>query len=207
MAYLQKRLRIQSAHSKAVRGADAYFSPYEAVWPLIDLEPNMPRNIWEPAAGNGVIVRALKQNGFKVTASDLLGYWARGLQIQIGVNYLDAICPDHVSGIVTNPPYMLAMEFIQKAMEEVPYHAWLLRTNFLESQDRFKFFKKHPPARVHVSSRRLPMMHRLGYDGPKSSSNTCFAWFVWDQSTPKSQRGQINWFDWKDHLQELESEY
>lgn len=207
MAYHQKRMRLQSTKSKAVRGVDAYFSPYEAVWPLPDLEPNMPRNLWEPAAGNGVIVRALRQQGFRVTASDLCDYHSRGLGIQTGVNYLDAICPPHVRGIVTNPPYGPATEFIKKAMAEVPYHAWLLRTNFMESTRRFKMFQANPPARIWVSSRRLPMMHRQGYDGPKATSNTCFAWFVWDDSVPLAERGKLGWFDWKNHLQDLDGEY
>jgi len=34
---------------------------------------------------------------------------------------------------VTNPPYKLAVRFARKALNEVPYLALLLRTNFLES--------------------------------------------------------------------------
>lgn len=208
MAYhVNGRMRLQSTQSKAVRGLDAYFSPYEAIWPLIDLEENMPRHIWEPAAGDGVIVRALRQNGFKVTASDIADYHTRGLGIQTGIDYRNAIIPKGVRGIVTNPPYLLAIEFIRKAIKEVPYSAWLLRSNFLESEGRFSFFRENPPARVLISSRRLPMMHRLGYTGPKSTSNTCFAWFIWDEETPMDQRRKVGWFDWRNHVQELDNGY
>lgn len=208
MAYLKNgAMRIQSAHSMQVRGLDAYFSPMEAVWPLIDLEPRMPRTIWEPAAGNGQIVKPLMRSGFRVVASDIADYGATGFDVQTGVNYLEAVLPKGVGGIVTNPPYRDASEFVMKAISEVPYSAWLLRTNFLESTRRFKFFQKNPPARVLVSSRRLPMMHRVGYDGPKSTSNTCYAWFVWDSRVAKSEAGKIKWFDWKNHLPECEREY
>jgi len=33
---------------------------------------------------------------------------------------------------------------------------------------------------VHVFRKRLPMMHRLGWSGPKASSATAYAWLVWD---------------------------
>lgn len=206
-SFRQNRMRMQSTKSKAVRGLDAYFSPYEALWPLIDLEPNMPQRIWEPAAGNGVVVRALRQEGFKVIASDIADYHTRYLGIQTGINYLEAVMPEGVKGIVTNPPYGLARDFIEKADKEVGYHAWLLRTNFLESERRFHMFKSNPPARILISSARLPMMHRLGYDGPKNNSNTCFSWFIWDDTVPMKDRGKTDWFYWPDHYRELISDY
>ena len=100
-----------------------------------------------------------------------------------------------VEAVITNPPYKLAVEFAEKALEEVPYLALLLRTNFLESTSRLSFFRKHQPARIWISSRRLPMMHRHGWQGPRAPSNTCFAWFIWDRIS--EQKRVIDWFDWK----------
>lgn len=200
-------MRIQSTKSKAVRGLDAYFSPYEAIWALLDIEPDIPGNIWEPAAGDGVIMRAMKQEGFKMIGSDIADYYTRFLNIQTGINYLEAVKPDGVKGIITNPPYALARQFVEKALGEVGYSAWLLRTNFLESERRFNMFKTNPPARVWISSRRLPMMHRAGYTGPKATSNTCFAWFVWDDRVLLKDRGKIGWFDWKHHDRDLIGDY
>ena len=131
--------------------------------------------------------------GFDVVATDIVNYG--GDSITPGVDYLTAPLPHGVLGIVTNPPYRRAVEFARKALGEVPYLALLLRTNFLESTTRLPFFRKHPPARVWVSSRRLPMMHRHGWVGPRAPSNTCFAWFVWDQSA--EAKGVIGWFDWR----------
>lgn len=196
---------MNSTHTAEDRGLDAYFSPYEGIWPLIDLEPDMPMNIWEPSAGDGRIVRCLKQHGFKVYASDIADYGVKDVKIDTGMDYLKSDVPFGIKGIVTNPPYKLAREFIEKAVSEVPYSAWLLRLNFLESERRLPFFNENPPARIWVSSRRMPMMHRLGWEGPVATSNTCFAWFVWDSSA--TVKRQIGWFDWKKHKQELESEY
>ena len=140
------------------------------------------------------MVKPLRAAGYNVIASDLIDY---GLEnCSSGVDYLTAPLPWGVSGVVTNPPFSLALTFAEKALGEVPYLALLLRTNFLESTGRLPFFNRHPPARIWISSRRLPMMHRHGWQGPRAPSNTCFAWFIWDAQSV--QRSEIGWFDWKD---------
>jgi hypothetical protein len=154
----------------------------------------MPRCIWEPAAGDGAMVRPLKQAGFEVAASDIADYGLLGCET--GVDYLVATPPRGVRGVITNPPYRLAMPFARKAIGEVPYVALLLRTNFLESVARLSFFRRHPPARLWLSSRRLPMMHRLGWQGPRAPSNTCFAWFIWDETA--NEKCKFDWFDWRE---------
>ena len=151
--------------------------------------------IWEPAAGDGAIVRPLQEAGFTVIASDIADYGLVGCSV--GINYLEAPPLDDVEAIVTNPPFKLALRFAEKALSEVPYLALLLRTNFLESTARLKFFCRHPPARIWISSRRLPMMHRHGWQGPRAPSNTCHAWFVWDERS--KQKSVMHWFDWKDY--------
>jgi hypothetical protein len=187
-------MRIQSSHCRADRGLDAYFSPPEATASLLAIEHGrLPQRLWEPAAGDGAIAQPLRAAGFEVLASDIADYG--GEDISAGVDYLRALLPPTIGGIVTNPPYRRAVEFARKALGEVPYLALLLRTNFLESTARLPFFRSHPPARVWISSRRLPMMHRHGWAGPTAPSNTCFAWFVWDKSA--EAKGVIDWFDWR----------
>jgi len=180
----------------ADRGDDAYFSPPEAVSALLAIEAaHMPASVWEPAAGAGAIVKPLRQSGRTVIASDIRDYGLEACEAPI--NYLEA-APRAIEGIVTNPPYRLAAEFVEKATEEAPYVAMLLRTNFLESTRRKSLFERKPPARVWVASRRLPMMHRLGWAGPQAPSNTCFAWFVWDARS--GEQAHLRWFDWKEHV-------
>lgn len=187
-------MRIQSSHHHADRGLDAYFSPPEAALSLLHIESqHLPERIWEPAAGDGAIVRPFLNAGFTVIASDLVDYGLEGCRT--GLDYLKAKAIAEPHGIVTNPPYKLAMKFAEKALHETFYLALLLRTNFLESTARLPFFREHQPARIWVSSRRLPMMHRHGWQGPRAPSNTCFAWFVWDSRS--SQKCIVDWFDWR----------
>ena len=188
-------MRLQSSHDHAARGLDAYFTPPEAVASLLHIEKSyLPSFLWEPAAGDGAIVRPLQEAGYLVVASDIANYGLKGCRT--GVDYLNAKLPAGVEGVVTNPPYKLAVRFAHKAMREVPYLALLLRTNFLESTNRLPFFRQHEPARIWISARRLPMMHRHGWTGPRAPSNTCFAWFIWDNKA--SQKRIVDWFDWKD---------
>jgi hypothetical protein len=42
------------------------------------------------------------------------------------------------------------------------------------------------------------MMHRYGWTGPRASSNTAFAWFVWDDAAAVKQH--VDWFDWQNLL-------
>ena len=52
---------------------------------------------------------------------------------------------------------------------------------------------------VFVFRKRLPMMHRDGWQGRKASSGLAFAWFVWERGYrghPITQR--ISWEDGRD---------
>ena len=81
---------------------------------------------------------------------------------------------------MTNPPFKLASEFVAHAIELCPKVVMLLRLAFLESERRTSILDGGKLARVHVFRNRLPMMHRAGWQGPRASSSTAFAWLMWD---------------------------
>lgn len=172
-----KKLRANSSHSQKDRGADAYFTPPEATRALLRLESNrIPKSVADPCCGNGAILKVLAEAGYVTHARDVRDY---GYPHTVVQDYLATPMAMSDVGIVTNPPYRCALEFIRKAIRErAIYHAWLLRLAFLESYVRKPFFEAHPPSRIWVSSRRLPRMHREGWTGPRASSNVPFAWFV-----------------------------
>ena len=58
----------------------------------------------------------------------------------------------------------------------------LLRLAFLESERRTPILDAGDLARVYVFRKRLPMMHRDGWEGKKANSGMAFAWFVWDRA-------------------------
>ena len=78
--------------------------------------------------------------------------------------------------IITNPPFSLGLEFAEKAFElGVEKLALLVRLQFLEGVKRGDFFRKCPPKKVYVFSKRLS----FNVSGEFQSGGVmAFAWFV-----------------------------
>lgn len=171
--------RTQSVrHAHEDRGHDLYETPAVAIRSLLSVE-RLPTLIWEPACGPGAIVRELRDAKHKVIATDLIDYGCP--HSAGGFDFLKLRhAPPNVSYIVTNPPFKHAHAFARHALELVPNVAMLLRLAFLEGERRKDILDTGRLRRVHVFARRLPMMHRAGWGGPKASSAVAFAWFVWD---------------------------
>jgi len=180
------------AHALSERKDDLYETPAVAVRALLSVE-SIPPKVWEPACGPGSIVKVLRDEGHEVIAGDLVDY---GCPLSFnGVDFLmQTVAPFGVECIVTNPPFKNAGPFVAKALELCPRVIMLLRLAFLESERRRPILDSGHLARVHVFRNRLPMMHRHGWEGPKSTSTTAFAWFVWerDHSGP-TQLNRISW--------------
>ncbi len=159
-----------------LRGDDFHETPREATEALLSVE-TFDGPIWECACGKGAISRVLEENGQEVVSTDLVdrGY-GRGR-----IDFLMELQP-LAPNIITNPPFKLAAQFAVRAIGLCTGKVAILeRLAWLEGKARRNFFQKHPPARVWVFSSRLPMMHRFGYDGPKSTSTVAYAWYVWDK--------------------------
>src|SRR4029077_19731039 len=77
----------------------------------------------------------------------------------------------------TNPSFQIITEFVAHALDLCPRVIVLARLAFLESERRTEILEHRGLARVHVFRRRLPMMHRSGWNGPCASSAISFAWF------------------------------
>jgi hypothetical protein len=162
---------------------DFYATPFEATQKLLDVE-TFKGNIYEPCCGQGHISKVLIDNGYNVESSDLIdrGYGESSIDFLMEYKKRD--------NIITNPPYgRLLMQFVRQA-ENIANNkiAMLLKLTFLEGQERKEFFKKYPPVRVHVFSKRLSLMKNgESYDGGMMA----LAWFVWDKNINKSTT--INW--------------
>lgn len=210
--------------TKEERGNNLYETPIEAVRSLLALE-RFSKQIWEPACGRGAISAPLAEAGYGLILSDLIDYgtanadgevqevsdFLKTTRVEDGIrgDWRGAI-PVHADcrpDIVTNPPYGDVLNgFVAHALREHRPRkmALLLNLNFLcgfEDTDRCFAMDENPPARVHVFSRRLPMMHRDGWDGPHASSSMNTAWFVWelDRHGHYSGRCEVNRVNWADY--------
>lgn len=98
--------------------------------------------------------------------------------ISIGVDYLKQRIPKPVYDlIITNPPFSLALEFLQKSLQEAKTVIYLLRLNFLGSQIRHDFWTLNPPTHLFVLSKRPSFTEDGGTDSVE------YAWFCWDRGS------------------------
>ena len=166
-----------SNHSDTVRADNDYYSTDpQAIDYLLKYE-NFNENIWECACGSGKLSERLKENGFNVRSTDLI---YRGYGEMESVDFLqqkEAFDGD----IITNPPYNLALDFVQKALELSKRKvAMFMRIQFLESKKRYvELFKECPPKKVLVFVKRMKCYPRDS-DTLKSSA-ICFCWIIWDK--------------------------
>jgi hypothetical protein len=165
-------------HALSERGADLYSTPPCAVEALLRVE-QLPHWIWEPAAGRGAIVNVLRDHGRATIASDIIDY---GFPLHFVANFLATTkVPAGVECILTNPPFQIVNAFVAHALDLCPHVIMLARLAFLESERRSEILEHRGLTRVYVFRKRLPMMHRDGWTGPRASSAIPFAWFCWDR--------------------------
>jgi len=166
-----------SNHSAKTReNDDFYATDPKAVEMLCELE-KFSENVIEPACGQGHIAKVLESKGYNVIACDLIdrGY-GRG-----GIDFLTLHRKNIDADIVTNPPYSLAQDFVEKAMDVVSTGhkvAMFLKLTFLETAKRRDLFKKYPPKTVYVASQRIACWPN---GKPTSQSMVCYAWFIWQK--------------------------
>ncbi|MFK4871614.1 hypothetical protein [Novosphingobium sp. ZW T3_23] len=110
----------------------------------------------------------------EIYASDVHDYGA-GFPIE---DYLFGPLPDRVNWTITNPPFRLAEQFIERALASSDCVAVIVRAAFLEGQGRFeRLFAKTPPSHVLQFTERV-VMHK-GKLSPDGSTATAYAWLVW----------------------------
>lgn len=138
--------------------------------------------VWEPACGIGSMARPLAEYALAVGASDIHDHGAR-IPKFIQHDFLMPYLPQGLGGgdwIVTNPPFRLGEQFARRALDIAEKGvALLVRTAFLESQERYRLFTERPPALIAQFVERVPMVK--GRLDAKASTATAYAWVVWQR--------------------------
>lgn len=144
------------------RESDFYATPLSAFTPLLPYLLKV-RRYWEPACGDGRLIKAMRDFGIDACGADLNGPHPRDF-------LLDDYCRE---GIITNPPYSLAFEFCQHAVAHADEVFLLLRLNFLASKKRKAWFQANEPSCLFVLSERPCFTD----DGKTDATD--YAWFYW----------------------------
>lgn len=133
---------------------------------------------WDPCAGEGHMAEVLKEYFGQVYASDVHDYgkgYAVGSFVGQGLDI--ARHPGKAHWIIFNPPFRLAEEFLERAIDEaVTGVAALLRTSFIETDDRYHFYQRHKLTLFAPYAERVPMTK--GIWDPGASTATSYSWFL-----------------------------
>lgn len=158
---------------------DNYPTPAAATQALIDHAPPPPGLLGEPACGDGAMARVLEAGGWPVAASDIrrTGYG------KAGVDYLAAPADPRLVGLVTNPPFNKAPQFIAKAVREAPYVAMLLKSTYWHAAKRRAAFERHPPQMVLALTWRPAFLLRERGSAPMMD----VIWSIWDNRLPPGE--------------------
>ncbi len=161
-------------------------------WSVRAILPRLPLGgrILDPGCGNGAILRALQAAGVKgmdVVGIELDPDLARVAREDASFawrvdcdDFLGATDRGSFDLVIGNPPYGLAMEFVQQALSlAAPRNgtvAMLLRLGWLASQRRAAFHQARP-CDVHVLPRRPSFGNNA--KGKPGTDSADYAWLVW----------------------------
>jgi len=134
------------------------------------------KSCWEPACGNGDMVKALREYFVVVHASDVHAHVK-------SVKTHDFLMPgeplfENIDWVISNPPFRLAEQFVERALDiALDGVAMLVRLSFLEGVGRYqRLFSKHPPMIFQFTERVTMVKGRLEGSG---GSATAYCWLVW----------------------------
>lgn len=128
----------------------------------------------------GNMSKRLKEYGYNVLSTDLI---MRDNYADKLMNFLSQEEIKEFDGdIITNPPYSLACEFMEKSLEIIKPNrkvAMFLKLTALEGQSRYnRIYKDNPPKTIYVFIRRIECAKNNIF---QRTSAVCYAWFVWQK--------------------------
>lgn len=125
-----------SAYGRAK--SDFYPTPPDVTVALVKAIGIIPgTRVWEPACGEGHMVRALENCGCTVVGTD----------INMGVDFLSAPYQP-CDWIITNPPFYIADKFIERCLCFDRPFALLLKSQYWHARKRLPLFQAHPPTTI-----------------------------------------------------------
>ncbi|ADU12020.1 hypothetical protein Astex_0322 [Asticcacaulis excentricus CB 48] len=148
--------------------------------PSVFQDPKLQR-VFEPAAGRGHIYEPLRQigleRGFEVRGQDIYAHDpAKGFAV--GDFLFPGVTYPGVDVVVTNPPFKLAADFVQRGLEIAADVILLCRLSFLNTAARHDLHFNNSVGNLTTllpCIERVPMV--LGRYDPQASTATEYAWF------------------------------
>lgn len=160
-----------------------YYTPDNALDPLLDIIPK-DYIIWEPCAGENHIVDFFKRNKYKVISSD----------IKDNQNFLNYMPDEPWDIIVTNPPYKLSDQMIQRCFSIGKPFLMLMPFNVLQGKQRIVMFRAYGIQIFLLGERINYIIPKEQQEKRKKEKSTCPFWSLWIGSKiPGRKRDTINY--------------
>lgn len=183
---------VMAQRKEALDSLDDFPTPPWATRALIEHAITRPDRLsemtcLEPACNRGFMSMVLEEYFGEVRSSDVYAYGYGEVRDFLEIPYETA----SVDWMITNPPFKLGEEFIQKGLNVTRRGvAVLTRTTFIESVGRYqRLFSKFPPTKFAQFTERVPMVK--GRLDKKASTATGYCWLVWEKDS--RTKSQLHW--------------
>lgn len=124
------------------------------------------------------MTRPLREYGYDVDGYDLRPEVTGG---QGGVDFLDrdngVFDSDTYDAVWTNPPFVVAAPFVERALEIAPVAVMLLKSQYFHARTRGRLWDKHKPSRIYALTWRPSFLEA---ERGKSPLMDCL-WVVWER--------------------------
>lgn len=176
---------------------DFYATNPKATEALLKCEVFEGLKFLEPCAGAGHIADVIKKHYPRATV-DCVDIEDRGYPGTEIADFLKLETAKKYNAIITNPPYSLALEFIQKSIQMLEDNgkiAMFLKLQFLEGEKRRQFFEEYPPTKIYVFRKRMATWRNgepKDQNGKNWATTMCHAWFIWEKGS-KATDPIIKW--------------
>ena len=178
---------------------DQYATDPKAVEMLLNNYDFNTSTILEPCVGGGHIAKVLKEH-FPEASIPCLDLVDRGYTDTIVRDFLKWKPYKQFDCIISNPPYSLAREFIEKSLKLLRNNgkmAMFLKIQFLESSKRKDLFDTYPPKYIYVFRNRMATWNNGNSvdpdTGKKWATTMCHAWFIWEKNSKTEP--VVRWLD------------
>ena len=174
--------------------SDMYSTPYSMTEQLLQNEKfDYKKTVLEPCCGHWAITKVLEKN--------FLSSNIESTDKNDGFDFFDYT--NSYDYIITNPPFSLAFEFIQKSKEITKdKFAMLLPLSYLHGQKRYEsgVFKdvNYPLTKVYVFTRYPLLTDTIREDGKYKTGMMVYCWFIWEKNNNLNivcNPPVINWID------------